>query len=261
MVFVTAGEGGGTGTGAAPVVARIAQEARSAHRRDRHDCRSASRAPAAAAQAEAARRAPPGLRHGHRAFPNDRLLEVLRPHDLDARCLPGRRRRPPPGRPGHLRPDHHARPHQPRLRRRAHGHAGRRHRPHGHRLRDRRRLAPARRPSGRFARRSSTPRSSARRGILLSIAGGEDLTLLEVNEAAESSERPPPRTRTSSSARRSTSASPGRSGSRWSRPASEEGLVTSLAQQRRRRTLDARRAAARLPRRELHQVVWPFRSA
>ena len=40
-------------------------------------------------------------------------------------------------------------------------------------------------PSAHCARRSSTPRSPARRGILLSIAGGDDLTLVEVNEAAE----------------------------------------------------------------------------
>ena len=37
MVFVTAGEGGGTGSGGAPVVARIAQGGRRAHGRHRHD--------------------------------------------------------------------------------------------------------------------------------------------------------------------------------------------------------------------------------
>ena len=36
MVFVTAGMGGGTGTGAAPVVARVRQGARHPHRRRRH---------------------------------------------------------------------------------------------------------------------------------------------------------------------------------------------------------------------------------
>ena len=36
MVFVTAGEGGGTGTGAAPVVARIAREVGALYGRDRH---------------------------------------------------------------------------------------------------------------------------------------------------------------------------------------------------------------------------------
>ena len=36
MVFITAGEGGGTGTGAAPVIAEIAREARRADDRRRH---------------------------------------------------------------------------------------------------------------------------------------------------------------------------------------------------------------------------------
>ena len=36
MIFVTAGEGGGTGTGGAPIVAEIAQGARGADRRRRH---------------------------------------------------------------------------------------------------------------------------------------------------------------------------------------------------------------------------------
>ena len=36
MIFVTAGEGGGTGTGGAPVVAELAARARGAHGRRRH---------------------------------------------------------------------------------------------------------------------------------------------------------------------------------------------------------------------------------
>ena len=52
------------------------------------------------------------------------------------------------------------------------------------------------------------------RGILLSIAGGDDLRLLEVNEAAEVIRAARPTRRTSSSARPSTRASTGRSGSR-----------------------------------------------
>ena len=50
------------------------------------------------------------------------------------------------------------------------------------------------------------------RGILLSIAGGDDLTLLEVNEAAEVIRQPRTTTRRSSSVRRSTTVSPVRSG-------------------------------------------------
>ena len=36
MVFITAGEGGGTGTGGAPVIAEVSQEPRRAHDRRRH---------------------------------------------------------------------------------------------------------------------------------------------------------------------------------------------------------------------------------
>ena len=137
MVFVTAGEGGGTGSGAAPVVARIARELgaltvgivttpfkfegtrrRQAGRRRR-------------------RRAPAGMRHPHRD-PERPPARGARQVDLDARRVPDRRRRAPPGRPGHLRPDHEPRPDQPRLRRRAHDHEGRGLGADGHRLRDRR---------------------------------------------------------------------------------------------------------------------------
>ena len=54
------------------------------------------------------------------------------------RGVPRGRQRPAPGRPGHHRPDHHPRPDQPRLRRRAHDHARRRLGPDGHRRGQRR---------------------------------------------------------------------------------------------------------------------------
>jgi cell division protein FtsZ len=58
------------------------------------------------------------------------------------------------------------------------------------------------------------------RKILLSITGGRDLSLWEVNEAARPSPTPPTRTPTSSSARWSTTSSPTTcAGSRWWRPA------------------------------------------
>ena len=44
---------------------------------------------------------------------------------------------------------------------------------------------PTRLRSGRSTRRSSTPRSPAHAGSLLSIAGGDDMGLVEVTEAAE----------------------------------------------------------------------------
>ena len=147
MVFVTAGEGGGTGTGAAPVVARIARElgaltvgiVTTPFRFE------GTRRRAAAEQRRrgAARR----LRHRHR-HPQRPPARGARPLDLDGRRVQDRRRRPAPGRAGHLRPDHDAGAHQPRLRRRAHGHAGRGLGAHGHRLRDR--AEP--RPRGRRAR-------------------------------------------------------------------------------------------------------------
>ena len=161
MVFVAAGAGGGTGTGAAPVVARLAREVgaltvgivtkpfsfegsrrgsqaeqghRGARRRGRHADRRPQRPPARGA----------------------------RPADLDGRGLPGRRRRPAPGRAGHLRPGHAAGADQPRLRRRADDHVRRRpgaarHR-HGHRR------GPGDRspPRKRSPRRCSRPRWRAR---------------------------------------------------------------------------------------------------
>src|SRR4249919_2559209 len=123
MVFVTAGEGGGTRrTGA-----------RRADRRHRHD----------AVQVRGHSQAPPGdgrrrgtaceLRHGDRR-PERASARGPRPRNVDARRVPDRRRRAAPGRAGDLRPDHAARPDQPRLRRRAHGHEGRGHGADGNRL-------------------------------------------------------------------------------------------------------------------------------
>ena len=133
MVFVTAGEGGGTGSGAAPVVARIARELgaltvgivtlpfrfEGTKRRG---------------QAEAGVDELRANCDTVITIPNDRLLEVLDRDDVDARRVPRRRRRPAAGRPGHHRPDHDARPDQPRLRRRADDHEGRRYGADGHRL-------------------------------------------------------------------------------------------------------------------------------
>ena len=56
MVFVTAGEGGGTGTGGAPIVAELAPGARGAHASASSRGRSRSRAAAAPSRRE----------HGHR---------------------------------------------------------------------------------------------------------------------------------------------------------------------------------------------------
>ena len=107
MVFVAAGEGGGTGTGAAPVVAKIARELgaltvgivttpfkfEGTKRRAQAD-------PGVAGAARS-------VRHDDRD-PERPAARGARPLDVDARRLQGRRRRAAPGRPGHLRPDHDA---------------------------------------------------------------------------------------------------------------------------------------------------------
>ena len=105
MVFVTAGEGGGTGSGAAPVVAQHRPRARRADRRHRHDA-VPLRGHAPQAPADAGVDALRSACDTVIVIPNDRLLEVLDKYTVDARRVPDRRRRAAPGRPGHLRPDH-----------------------------------------------------------------------------------------------------------------------------------------------------------
>ncbi len=185
MVFVTAGEGGGTGTGAAPVIAEIAKneigaltvgvvtkpfdfEGSQAHAAGRRGHRAPAR----------------GRRHAHRD-PERAAAGHRRAAHVDHRRLPGGRQRPAPGRAGHHRPHHDPRPHQPRLRRRAHDHEGRRLGAHGHRHGRRREPARPRPPSRRSPARCWRSPSRARPGILLNITGGNDLGLFEVNEAAE----------------------------------------------------------------------------
>ena len=89
MVFVTAGEGGGTGTGGAPVVARIARSTRRADDRRRDppvrlrgkDARRPGRG--------RHRRAARGGRHPHRD-PERPAAVDLRPHGQRARRVPAR---------------------------------------------------------------------------------------------------------------------------------------------------------------------------
>ncbi len=137
MVFVTAGEGGGTGTGAAPVVAELARELERPDGRRRHEA-VRLRGPQARPAGRPRHREParPG-RHADR----DRERPAApgrREEDVGRRRVPDGRRHPPPGRAGDHRPDHGARPRQPRLRRRPHDHARRRLGAHGHRHRLRR---------------------------------------------------------------------------------------------------------------------------
>ena len=184
MVFVTAGEGGGTGTGAAPVIAELARELGAL-------TVGVVTRPFGFEGKKRADQAEQGIEELAAkvdtllVIPNDRLLQVVEPVDADHRGVPRRRRRAAPGRAGHHRPDHRARPDQPRLRRRAHGHAQHRHRADGHR--HRRGREPRRR--GRPRRDLLAAARDERRGrdaaSCSTSRAPSDLGLFEVNEAAE----------------------------------------------------------------------------
>ena len=108
MVFVTAGEGGGTGTGAAPVVAELAKElgaltvgivTRPFSFEGRRRTDQADRGIEELA-----------VEGRHPGRDPERPAAVAgREADLDHRGVPHGRRRAPPGRAGHHRPDHRAR--------------------------------------------------------------------------------------------------------------------------------------------------------
>ena len=185
MVFVTAGEGGGTGTGAAPVIAEIAKKEIGAL------TVGVVTQPFEFEGSQRARQAEEGIQRLREVvdtlivIPNEKLLAIVERRTSILDAFKRGRQRPAPGRPGHHRPDHDPRPDQPRLRRRADDHDRRRHGGHGHRLGHRR--EPRRRggQGGDRLARCSRSRSTARPGILLNITGGRDLGLFEVNEAAE----------------------------------------------------------------------------
>ena len=187
MVFVTAGMGGGTGTGAAPVIAQIARELRRAHRRRRHQA-----VPLRGQQARASRPSE-GIAELKAAvdtlitIPNQRLLALGGQTTAAARRVPQGRRGAAQRRAGHQRPHHVPRPHQRRLRRRADHHerawaarswapaaaAGEQPRDRGGAAGDQ--LAAAR---GRLA--STAPPASSS-----TSPAARDLTLHEVNEALD----------------------------------------------------------------------------
>ena len=108
MVFITAGAGGGTGTGAAPVVARIAREVGALTvgivTKPFGFEGTQARRPGRGRDRRAGRRG----RHADRR-PQQPPAVGARQADLDGRGVPRRRRRPAPGRPGGLRPRHAAR--------------------------------------------------------------------------------------------------------------------------------------------------------
>ncbi len=184
MVFVTAGEGGGTGTGGAPVVAQIGRElgALTVGVVTRpFGFEGKLRADQAEQGIQSLRESVDTLI----VIENDRLLQVVERVDAGDRGLPDGRRHPPSGRAGHHRPHHGPRPHQSRLRGRAHDHARRRIGPHGHRRRHAATTERSRRRRRRSRRRSSRRRSTVRPGSCSTSPADPDLGLAEVDEAAQ----------------------------------------------------------------------------
>ena len=184
MVFITAGAGRRHRHRRR---ARRGADRPRARRADRRDRDQAVRLRGLAPRAGRRGGHPGARRRGRHA---DRRAEQpaavgARQADVDGRGVPRRRRRAAPGRPGHLRPDHAAGPDQPRLRRRADDHVRRRARRCSASAWARARSARSTRPRRPSPRRCSRRRSRARKSILLSITGGSDLSLWEVNEAAQ----------------------------------------------------------------------------
>ena len=109
MVFITAGKGGGTGTGAAPVDGRDRQGARRAHHRRGDPARSPSRAAGGRSRPRRASRTCSEKVDTLIVIPNDRLLVDVQREDLDGQRVQDGRRGPAPRGPGHHRPHHRAR--------------------------------------------------------------------------------------------------------------------------------------------------------
>ena len=185
MVFVTAGEGGGTGTGAAPVVARIAREVGALTVGIVTSPFGVRGQPARSAGASRAWRRCATAADTVIVIPNDRLLEVLEKGTtlVEAfRIADDVLRQGVQGicdlitLPGLINLDFAD------VRAVMSG-AGTR--DDGHRHGDRAATAPPRPRRGRSTSPLIDHEVRGARGILLSISGGSDLSLHEVNEAAE----------------------------------------------------------------------------
>ena len=126
MLFITAGMGGGTGTGAAPVVAQVAKELGIL-------TVAVVTRPFEMEGNKRSRVADQGMLELSKyvdsliTIPNQKLLVGARQQHHAARCLQGGQHRAAGRGAGHRGADHPARPDQRRLRRRAHGHVGDRH--------------------------------------------------------------------------------------------------------------------------------------
>ena len=217
MVFITAGEGGGTGTGGAPVVAEIAREPRGPHDRRGH----------AAVRLRGSQARDPGRPRHHRAEEGGRHADRgaerstapgRRPEHADGRCVPHGRPGAVPGRRRHHLADHDAGTDQPRLRRREVGHVGRRLGADGHRPRLGRRPGDGGREGrDQLAAARVLDRRRQGRAALDRRPDRPDPARGERRRPTRSRASPTP-TRTSSSARSSTTRWAKRSASRsWPR--------------------------------------------
>ena len=201
MVFVTAGEGGGTGTGAAPVIAEIAKNEIGALTVGVVTRPVRLRGQPAGAPGHRGHRAPARRRRHADRDPEREAARRGRAAHVDARRLPRGRQRAAPGRAGHHRPDHHPGADQPRLRRRAHDHARRRVGADGHRQRPAARTAAPTRPRRPSPRRCSRSPSTAPPASCSTSPAGASSACSRSTRRPRSSRTPPTPTPTSSSAR------------------------------------------------------------
>ena len=184
MVFVTAGMGGGTGTGAAPVVARAAKElgiltvgvvTKPFHFEGERRMRYAE-----AGIIELQKHVDTLL-----VIPNQNLFRVANEKTTFADAFAHGRPGALFGRRLHHRPDGEGRPDQSRLRRRSRGHArnGQGDDGYGREVRRRQRASAAAEDAISNPLIDDSSMKGAK-GVLISITGGKDLTLYEVDAAA-----------------------------------------------------------------------------
>ena len=219
MVFVTAGEGGGTGTGGAPGRGPDRPLAGRADHRRRDPAVRLRGPPPGQLGRDRHRRAARRGRHPHR-HPQRPAAVDLRPRHLDAGRVQVRRPGAAAGRLRHHRPDHHAGPDQPRLRRREVGHVRRRLGADGHRLVARRQPRGRGRRDGDLVARCSRPASTAPTACCCRSPAAPTSGCSRSTRRPSWSPRPRTPRPTSSSVRSSTTPSATRSGSPSSRPAS-----------------------------------------
>ena len=137
MVFITAGEGGGTGTGAAPIIAELARTIGALGDRRGHPAVQLRGSPSLGAGRRRCA-APEGEgRHAHR-HPQRSPADGRQREDQRAQRVQDGRRGAAAGRVRHHQPDHHAGPDQHRLRRRQDDPVQRRFGADGHRPGERR---------------------------------------------------------------------------------------------------------------------------